>query len=129
MPFPRLAASSGIREDSSNFALGSVAGPRWAQAAVVQLRGGVVCDAHSTSPFCPISLTQGNFTHPSSTMFNLHAWTLLGTGINDRDSLRVLPDSWLNPYGLQRVLSMTKSGTFSVLAVADFYLGAVGDAE
>ena len=44
-------------------------------------------------------LTQGNFTHPSSTMYNLHVWTLLRTSIKDRDSLTTLPTSWLIRYG------------------------------
>ena len=47
-PYP--AASSGPREDSSDFVPGSVAGPRMAQTAVVQLPCGAVSGARSTSP-------------------------------------------------------------------------------
>ena len=50
-------------------------------------------------------------------MVNLHGWTLLGTGIEDRDSLSTLAASWLNWYGLQRVLSTTESKTLTVLCV------------
>ena len=32
-------------------------------------------------------LLQGNWTHPSSCMFNLHAWTLCGRVLEDRDFL------------------------------------------
>ena len=46
---PNPAANSSIREDSSDFVLGSVAGPRLAQAAMVQLPCRVVRDASSTS--------------------------------------------------------------------------------
>ena len=60
---------------------------------------------------------QRNFTHPTSTMFRFHAWTLLGLGIEDRDSLPVLPTFWLSRYSLQRVSSMTESETFSVYLV------------
>ena len=68
-------------------------------------------------PLDQFPLLRENFTHPLSNLFRLHAWTLLGMGLKDRDSLRALPASWLSRYGLQRVLSTTESGTSSVLGV------------
>ena len=44
-------------------------------------------------PLNQFALLQGNFTRLSSKMFNLHAWALLVTGLEDRDSLRALPAS------------------------------------
>ena len=64
-------------------------------------------------PFEQFPLLQGNFTRPSSEMYK----TLLGTGSEDRDSLRTLSASWLSRYSLHRVLSTIESGTFSVLGV------------
>ena len=54
---------------------------------MVQLDIGVVSSACSPTPLKVFPLLQGNLTHPSSIMFNLHAWALLGMGIEDRDSL------------------------------------------
>ena len=45
--------------------------PAWPQAAMVQLPSGIVSSARSMSPLKVFPLLQGDFTHPSSTMFNL----------------------------------------------------------
>ena len=41
-------------------------------------------------------LLQGIFLSPIVQMFKRHAWMLFGTGLEDRDSLRMLPASWLS---------------------------------
>ena len=98
---------------------------------MVQLPSKVVSSTRSQTPPGSFPRLKGNFTHPSSTMFNLHTWTLLG--IEDRDSLSVLPAFWISWYGLQRVLSTTESGTHSVLGVqrqidpVSISLGDLGD--
>ena len=108
------AAFSGSREDSSDFAPGSVSGPHVAQTAVAQLSCGAVCCARSTSPAraqlccwpwcgarcsfpaCSIPSPAGDFHSPIVLLFKLHARTLFGTGLKDRDSLRALPASRLS---------------------------------
>ena len=57
-----------------DFAPGSVAGPHVPKTVVVQLPCGAV------------SSTQ--YVSRSSKIFKLHAWTLLGMGLEDRDSAR-----------------------------------------
>ena len=61
-PYP--AANSSPREDLSDFAPGSVAGPCVAQAAVVQLPCGDVSGAHRTSPAQSIPPPAGEFNSP-----------------------------------------------------------------
>ena len=61
-PYP--AASSGPREDSGNFAPGSVAGPRVAQTVVVQLPCGAASSMCSTSPARTIPPPAGEFHSP-----------------------------------------------------------------
>ena len=50
-------------------------------------------------------------------MCKLLAWTLLGTGLEDKNSLRTLPVSFLSCYGLHHVLFTIENGTSSVLVV------------
>ena len=112
-PYP--AAISGLREDSSDFAPGSVAGPCVAQTVVVRLSCGAVSGAGSTPPTQtippPTGMLQGNFSHPSSKTFKLHAWMFF------RVWRTALPASWLSHFGLQQVFSTKESGTYSVLGV------------
>ena len=116
-PFP--AALSGSGENSSFSASGSVAGSSAAQTAMLRLPCRLILSVmHAVRLlFVRSPLQQGNFSHMSSEMFRLHAWTLLRSGSEDRDSLRGPPASWLSCYGLQRVLSTTDCGTSSVLGV------------
>ena len=115
-PFPGPAAFSCTREDSSIFAPVSSASPwprqQW-NGSSVELS--VVYAVRP--PLDVFPLTQGKFTLPSSTMYILHAWTLLGTCIEDRDPLTVLLASWLIRYGFKPLWSTTESGLHSVLGV------------
>ena len=52
-----------------------------------------------------------------TSMYNLHTWTFLVTGIEDRDSLTALPASWHYRYGFQPRWSTSESGLHSVLGV------------
>ena len=62
-------------------------------------------------------LLQGDWVHPSSQMFSLHALTFCGRDTESRDSPLELPTTWLSRYGFQRPRSMTVPGTPSVLGV------------
>ena len=75
---------------------GSVAGPCVAWRAMVQLPCGAVSGTRSTSPTRTIPLLQGIFTRPTSNMFKLHTWTLLGMSFENRDCLCALPASGLS---------------------------------
>ena len=68
-------------------------------------------------PLGQFPLLQGDWIHPSSRMFSLHAWTLCGNDTGSTDSLHELPTTWLSRFGFQRPRSMTVSGTPSVLGV------------
>ena len=98
-PFPDPATFSGTREDSSIFAPVSSASPRMALAAVNHFLIELLAVHAVCLPLDVFPLTQGNFTLLSSTMFILQAWTLLGMGIEDRDSWTTLPASWPIQYG------------------------------
>ena len=75
---PDSAANSGTREDSSDFTSSSSVSSRVAQAAVVYSSLVELSVAHAVHlPLDVFPLTQGSFTHLSSTMYNFHTWTLI----------------------------------------------------
>ena len=82
-PTPLLSVALGRTPSSRPFLLLAPAWPRQSRnSSLMELSV-----AHAVRlPLDVFPLAQGNFTHRSSTLFNLHAWTLLGMGIEDRDS-------------------------------------------
>ena len=111
------AANSGIGEDSSIFTPVLLLAPTWHRqpwySSLVELS---VAQAVRL-PLDVFPLMQGNFTYPSFTMYNLHAWTFLGTGIEDRESVTTLPAFGLSRYGFHPLWPTIGSRTHSVLNV------------